>query len=346
MWQVLKIGMQKTTIIIFAVLLILAALVGGALLELFHFAGTPGSSKTIEQIVMVPSGQGLKATAADLYDRGIIRNAFKFNLYARIKGYDKKIKAGEYRVKPSNSPREILEIMVSGKVRLYKITIPEGYNLVQIAHMMPGAGLGSTGEFLAAAKNKDLAGEQNIPGDSFEGYLFPDTYHYPKGVSPEKIIQTMVRRFQEVFKPAWKVRARERKMTVHQVVTLASIIEKEAVLDIERPIISAVFHNRLKKRMKLQADPTVLYGVRKSEKRIRYRDLKRETPYNTYVIRGLPPGPIASPGVKSIRAALYPDDVDFLFFVSKNDGTHQFSKTNREHARAVALYQLNGRGKK
>ena len=240
--------MQKTTIIVLVVLFILLALVGGALLELFTFAGTPGSSKTIEQIITVPPGQGLKATAADLYDRGIIRNAFKFNLYARIKGYDKKIKAGEYRVKSSSSPREILEIIVRGKVRLYKITIPEGYNLVQIADMMPGAGLGSAGEFLAAAKNKALAREQNIPGDSFEGYLFPDTYHFPKGVSAEKIIQTMVRRFREVFTSAWESRAREQKMTVHQVVTLASIIEKETGAPSERPIISSVFHNRLEKK--------------------------------------------------------------------------------------------------
>jgi len=340
MWKVLERGLQKTNIIILAVLLILVALVGGALLELFHFAGTPGSSKTIEQIVTVPPGQGLKATAADLYDRGIIRNAFKFNLYARIKGYDKKIKAGEYRVKPSNSPREILEIMVSGKVRLYKITIPEGYNLVQIAHMMPGAGLGSTGEFLAAAKSKALAGEQNIPGDSFEGYLFPDTYHYPKGVSPEKIIQTMVRRFREVFEPAWKVRARERKMTVHQVVTLASIIEKETGAPSERPIISSVFHNRLKKNMRLASDPTVIYGIKDFDGNLTRKDLKTLTPYNTYKIKGLPPGPIANPGAKAIEAALYPADTDYLFFVSKRDGTHQFSKTYPEHEKAVRKYQL------
>jgi len=340
MWQVLKIDMQKTKIIILAVLLILVALVGGALLELFQFAGTPGSSKTIEQIVMVPPGQGLKATAADLYDRGIIRNAFKFNLYARIKGYDKKIKAGEYQVKPSNSPREILEIMVSGKVRLNKITIPEGYNLVQIAHMMPGAGLGSTGEFLAVTKNKVLAEEQKIPGDSFEGYLFPDTYHFPKGVSPEKIIQTMVRRFQEVFKPAWEVRARERKMTVHQVVTLASIIEKETGAPSERPIISSVFHNRLQKNMRLASDPTVIYGIEDFDGNLTRKDLKTLTPYNTYKIKGLPPGPIANPGAKAIEAALYPADTDYLFFVSKRDGTHYFSKTYQEHEKAVRKYQL------
>ena len=332
--------MHKTIIIFGAVLLIFVALVGGALLELFNFAGTPCSTAAIEQNVTVPPGQGLKATAVDLYNRGIIRNAFKFNLYARIKGYDKKIKAGEYRLKPSFSPREILEIMVSGKVQLYKITIPEGYNLAQIADMIPAAGLGTAKDFLMAANDGALAGEFNIPGDSFEGYLFPDTYHFPKGVSPEKVIQTMVRRFQEVFTPVWEGRARERKMTVHQVVTLASIIEKETGVPSERPIISSVFHNRLKKNMRLASDPTVIYGIKDFDGNLTRKDLTTTTPYNTYKIKGLPPGPIANPGAKAMEAALYPADTDYLFFVSKRDGTHHFSKTYQEHEKAVRKYQL------
>jgi UPF0755 protein len=332
--------MRKTTIVLGAVLLIFIALVGGALLELFNYAGTPGSTATIEQNVTVPPGQGLKATAADLYNRGIIRNAFKFNLYARIKGYDKKIKAGEYRLKPSFSPREILEIMVSGKVQLYKITIPEGYNLVQIAEMIPAAGLGPAKDFLMAANDGALAAELNIPGDSFEGYLFPDTYHFPKGVSPEKIIQTMVRRFREVFTSAWEGRARERKMTVHQVVTLASIIEKETGAPSERAIISSVFHNRLKRNMRLASDPTVIYGIEDFDGNLTRKDLTTITPYNTYKIKGLPPGPIANPGAEAMEAALYPADTDYLFFVSKQDGTHHFSKTYQEHEKAVRKYQL------
>ena len=332
--------MQKTIIIILAVLLIFTALASGALLELFSFAGTPCSTSATEQNVTVPPGQGLKATAADLQDRGIIRNAFKFSLYARIKGYDKQIKAGEYRLKPTYSPREILEIMVSGKVQLYKITIPEGYNLVQIADMMPEAGLGPAEDFLVAANDNALTGELNISGDSFEGYLFPDTYHFPKGVSPEKIIQTMVRRFREVFTSAWEGRARERKLTVHQVVTLASIIEKETGAPSERPIISSVFHNRLKKNMRLASDPTVIYGIKDFDGNLTRRDLTTPTPYNTYKMKGLPPGPIANPGAKAIEAALYPAETDYLFFVSRRDGTHQFSKTYQEHEKAVRKYQL------
>ena len=332
--------MHKAFIITLAVLIILAAVTGGALLELFNFANTPGSADTVEQNVTVPAGQGLKATAADLHDRGIIRNAFKFNLYARIKGYDKKVKAGEYRLKPSYSPRKILDIIVSGRVQLYKITIPEGYNLVQIADMMPAAGLGSVQDFLAAANDGSLAAAYNIPGDSFEGYLFPDTYHFPKGVAPEKIIKTMVRRFQEVFTAAWEKRARERNMTVHQVVTLASIIEKETGAPAERPVISSVFHNRLKKDMRLASDPTVIYGIKDFDGNLTRKDLITLTPYNTYKIKGLPPGPIANPGAEAIQAALYPADTDYLFFVSKRDGSHYFSKTYPEHEKAVRKYQL------
>lgn len=332
--------MQKVSIIVLAVLLIFAVIAGGALLELFSFAGTPGGMETIEQNVLIPPGQGLKATAADLHERGIIQNAFKFSVYARIKGYDKKIKAGEYRMKPSFSPREILEIMVSGKVQLYKITIPEGYSLAQIAGMMPAAGLGLAKDFLAAAHSGVLISELNIPADSFEGYLFPDTYHFPKGISPEKIIQTMVRRFQEVFTLAWQGRVRELNMTVHQVVTLASIIEKETGAPSERPVISSVFHNRLKKNMRLASDPTVIYGIKDFDGNLTRKDLTTKTPYNTYKIKGLPPGPIANPGAKAIEAALYPAETDYLFFVSKRDGTHYFSKTYQEHEKAVRKYQL------
>jgi len=183
----------------------------------------------------------------------------------------------------------------------------------------------------------------DIDAPSLEGYLYPDTYRLPKGIEPEEIFTIMVQRMREKFDESLRRRAEELGMTENEVLTLASIIEKEAMYEREMPLISAVYHNRLKRGMKLQADPTVLYGVRDKDRRIRYIDLKRSTPYNTYVIEGLPPGPIASPSIESIRAALYPADVDFLFFVSKNDGTHYFSRTGQEHRRAVLRYQL-GRG--
>ncbi|MBW2297312.1 MAG: endolytic transglycosylase MltG [Deltaproteobacteria bacterium] len=332
--------MQKATITVLAAVLIFCALIGGFLLELFRFAGKPGGTDINVQVVNVPPGQGSKATAADLYARGIITNAFKFNLYARIKGYDKQIKAGEYRLAPSYSPKQIFNIIVSGKVRLYKITIPEGYNLAQIAAMMPAAGLGPAEDFLKTAHKGSLVREYNIPGDSFEGYLFPDTYHFPKGVSADKIIQTLVRRFREVFIAEWEKRAREKQLTVHQVVTLASIIEKETGEPSERSIISSVFHNRLKKNMRLASDPTVIYGIKGFNGNLTRKDLRTLTPYNTYKIKGLPPGPIANPGAKAIKAALYPAKTNYLYFVSKKDGTHQFSTNFKDHEKAIRKYQL------
>ncbi|MBC8555829.1 MAG: endolytic transglycosylase MltG [Candidatus Brocadiales bacterium] len=181
-----------------------------------------------------------------------------------------------------------------------------------------------------------------VDAPSLEGYLYPDTYKFSKGTKPETIFKRMVQRMKENFNRPLRKRSEELGFSENEVLTLASIIEREARHDIERPIISAVFHNRLKKNMRLQADPTVLYGVKNRWKRIRYSDLKRETPYNTYRFKGLPPGPIASPGIKSIRAALYPSDDAYLYFVAKNNGWHYFSESNAEHSKAVVQYQLNG----
>jgi len=319
---------------------ILFALFSAFALELFRYADTGGDPGEKIHIVTVPQGQRLKATAQDLYAKGIIKDVFKFNLYARIKGYDKKIKAGEYWLSATQSPRKILNVIVSGKVRLHKITIPEGYNLVQIAELIPVAGLGTAADFMASARDASLVEKLGVEADSFEGYLFPDTYHFPKGVSAENIIEAMVRRFRQVLKPEWERRAGEKELTMHQTVTLASIIEKETGAPFERPIISSVFHNRLKKGMRLASDPTVIYGIKDFSGNLTRKDLRTWTPYNTYKIKGLPPGPIANPGKKALEAALFPDKTDYLFFVSKRDGTHQFSIHYKDHEKAVRKYQL------
>jgi UPF0755 protein len=180
----------------------------------------------------------------------------------------------------------------------------------------------------------------NVPADSFEGYLFPDTYFFPRGVLAKDIITTMVNRFWTQFGVDWKERADELGLSVHEVITLASIIEKETGVSSERPIISSVFHNRLKKRMRLESDPTVIYGISDFDGNITRKHLDTHTPYNTYRIRGLPPGPIANPGAAAIESALFPAETDYLFFVSKKDRTHKFSTTILEHNRAVRKYQL------
>ncbi len=323
-----------------AVLLVIAVLF--SLLWRFHlYAGQPAGNDDTKKVVLVRPGQSFDATAENLYKMGIVKSPFKFKLLARFKGYDKQIKAGEYLFSPSMPPNTILTHLSKGKVRLHRLTVPEGYNIYQIASLVADSGLGMKKDFLSTAADLSFVHEMKIEANTFEGYLFPDTYYFPKGVTPQKIIRTMVKRFRRVFVPEWEKRAASLGLSIHQVVTLASIIEKETGAALERPVISSVFHNRLKKRMRLESDPTVIYGIIKDfDGNITRKHLKTWTPYNTYKIAGLPPGSIASPGIKAIEAALFPAETRFLYFVSKGDSTHKFSATINEHNRAVRKYQL------
>jgi UPF0755 protein len=275
-----------------------------------------------------------------LYEKRLIQSPFRFNLIARYKGYDKKLQAGEYLLSSSVSPIKLLEKLVNGEVKLHKITIPEGYNINQIAELAADAGFGEKTEFIAAATNAAFVREKGIEADTFEGYLFPDTYFFPRGTNSRKIIATMVDRFRTVFKPEWKDQGQTHGFTIHQVITLASIIEKETGVASERPIISSVFHNRLKKRMRLESDPTVIYGIKNFNGNLTRKHLATTTPYNTYRIKGLPRGPIANPGLESMHAALYPANTPYIYFVSKKDKTHQFSTNLKDHNKAVRKYQL------
>ncbi|MFO7713419.1 endolytic transglycosylase MltG [Desulfosarcina sp.] len=299
-------------------------------------AGTPG----MEKLFTVSSGQGLKRTANALQEEGLVSDALRFTVLAKLEKKEKLLKAGEYFLATTMTPREILKQMVEGRVHLYRLTIPEGYNLAQIAAAVSAAGLESEKAFLDSARNTETAKGLGIEADSLEGYLFPDTYYFPRGLDSPTIIATMVKQFKAAFKPAWEQRAKSLGMTVHDIVTLASIIEKETGAPEERPLIASVFHNRLKKGMRLETDPTVIYGIPVFDGNIKRQHLEAYTPYNTYKIKGLPPGPIASPGALALEAALFPAQTDFLYFVSKKDGTHQFSTTIKEHNAAVRKYQL------
>ena len=276
-------------------------------------------------IITVSPGQSFNTTVKLLHKADLVQDVFNFKLLARLKGYDTKIKAGEYRFWQDLPPLDILENLVQGRILLHKLVIPEGYNLVQIAGVVK-LRFPLTKNFLQ--KSIDL-----------EGYLFPDTYQFPINVTSEKIIKTMQARFQEVFIPKWKKQAQTLGLSIHEVVTLASIIEKETGQPQERPLIASVFHNRLTKGMRLESDPTVIYGIKNFNGNLTRKDLRTRTPYNTYTIKGLPPGPIAAPGQAAIEAVLYPADSDYLFFVSKNNGTHQFSKNLSEHRHAVRQFQ-------
>ena len=311
--------------------------------HLMHYATTPAGLLSGETIVTVDRGQSLKRTAQILETHGLINQNFKFRLLARIKGADKRIQAGEYIIASNLSPGDILDKMVSGKVRLYKFTIPEGSNLKQIAEIIDSAGLADRQEFLQLANDTRFIENMGDGAVNLEGYLFPDTYFFPKSVAAERIIESMVARLQSEITDDWKQRASEINLTMHEVITLASIIEKETGAAAERPIISSVFHNRLRKKMRLETDPTVIYGIKDFDGNLTRKHLETKTPYNTYRISGLPPGPIASPGRAAIEAALYPEKTSYLFFVSKKDGTHQFSTNLADHNRAIRKYQLRRR---
>jgi UPF0755 protein len=311
------------------------------ILDLFIYADIPASTiNHNEKVIIIKPGQGFRSFSKSLQQLGIIKDLYKFNLFARIKGYDKKVKAGEYILSPSMTPYKILQILAAGKVCLHKITIPEGYNIHQIASITARAGLCAETEFISSATNSSFVHNEGIDAETFEGYLFPDTYYFSKNVTPEKIISAMVKKFHSVFTPTFKERAKKLGLSIHQAVTLASIIEKETGDPEERFVISSVFHNRLKKKMRLESDPTVIYGIKDFDGNIKKNHLETSTVYNTYQISGLPPGPIANPGKRAIEAALFPTDTDFLYFVSKKDNTHMFSTNIRDHNNAVRKYQL------
>ncbi len=325
------------------IMLILCVLGIWTAIDVVQYANTAGSRQSVETLITILPRQQMKTTAESLYRSGIIAAPNYFYLYARSAGYDRKIQAGEYLLSGVMTPRQILEILAGGKVFLHKVTIPEGYDLKEIAAAFAGAGLISESRFLHAARDPQLCHGWKIEADTAEGYLFPDTYYFPKGAGSEKIITAMIQRFRQVFTPEMAQQAKAEGLSVHQAVTLASIIEKETGADNERPLVSSVFHNRLKRRMRLESDPTVIYGMEHFDGNITRRDLTTPTPYNTYTRQGLPPGPIASPGLKSLKAAVNPAQSDYLYFVSRKDKTHQFSRTWDEHLQAVNRYQLGGK---
>ena len=333
--------MKKTLLFILIPLFIVVCAAAGLIFELRIYADSPANINTSQNVIVnVRPGQTLKTTAEILQQENLIISRLKFILFARFKGLDKHLKAGEYLLSAAMPPRQILEIMVKGAVNLHKLTVPEGYSIPQIAVLVENAKFGSKIDFINTATDNVLAGKNGIEAPSFEGYLFPDTYFFPREVTMEQIISTMLNRFWSIFTAEWKLRAKDLGFTIHQIVTLASIIEKETGAAFERPIISSVFHNRLKKKMRLESDPTVIYGIKNFNGNLTRKHLSTRTPYNTYKIRGLPAGPIANPGRASLEAALYPEKTVFIYFVSKKDNTHYFSTSLKEHNQAVRKYQL------
>ncbi len=312
----------------------------GVGLWFYRYTVTPaGTSETVIPVWIKP-GQGFFETIDQLQDAGLVKHPEKFRWLAYLKRQETRIRAGEYALSPSMAPKAILHALVFGEAILHKVSIPEGATIFKVGELYEKAGLVSKDAFLKAAVDPDLVKALGLEGEAVEGYLFPETYHFPRGVTAEQVIRKMVAQFRSVFSDVWAERAREAGFTVHQIVTLASIVEKETAKAEERPLIAAVFLNRLKRRMRLESDPTVIYGMENFNGNITRKDLKTHTRYNTYRIKGLPPGPIANPGEESMKAVLFPPEEPYLYFVSKNNGSHHFSRTFSEHNRMVRKYQL------
>lgn len=290
----------------------------------------------------VEKGKSVGAIGEALAAGQILRKKTPF-----VIGYDlffapQSVKAGEYRLPAEGSPREILDILMKGRIYLHPVTVAEGLTGREIFAVFTAAGFGSDADFRTAFGAVDDIALWDPQAADQEGYLFPETYHLPKGISAKDIFLNMTGQFKEVFGESGRRRAAELHMTVRQIVILASLIEKETALPDEKPLVSAVFHNRLRLGMKLDCDPTIIYALKLKgpfEGRLRTKDLKYDSPYNTYLYGGLPPGPIANPGRASLEAALHPSDADYLYFVAKNDGGHQFSRTLAEHRQAVKKYR-------
>jgi peptidoglycan lytic transglycosylase G len=321
---------------IFALLICLTLLAGTFLYNIFY--SIPAADALPGQI-RVEQGDSLAVVARKLSERNIISNGLFFSLWARVSGSDKKIHQGLYRFENGVPPREVLERLVMGKGIFQVVTIPEGLTVKEIAELLEKMEIANKERFLAAAADPSLLATLGLQDKGIEGYLFPNTYHFVPGTPERQIILTMAEQFRKIVQPLLVQAGTSTEMTPHEIITLASMIEKETGVEAERPLVSAVFHNRLKQQMPLQSDPTVIYGLKDFNGNLTRKDLNEPTPYNTYRIAALPPGPICNPSLSSIRAALYPADVPYLYFVSKNDGTHLFSETIEAHNHAVKIYQ-------
>ena len=289
--------------------------------------------------VAINQGESLDIISKNLFNKGVITNKRIFQLITKIKGLDTSIPIGTFNLKSVNVNKDIINHLVFGIPERRRITILEGWNSRQLAkHLSNEMGL-DYDNIIKTVTDKNFIKSMKIQSESLEGYLYPDTYFFYDGVDEVSVIKRLVRESQVFWNDSNIAMANSMNFSQHEILTLASIIEGEAIYDSERPIISAVYHNRLKRGMKLQADPTIQYVIEDGPRRLLNKDLRIKSPYNTYLYKGLPPGPINSPGFMSLHAALYPQENEYLYFVAKGDGYHTFSKNEKEHERAKRAFQ-------
>jgi UPF0755 protein len=316
--------------------------------QVISFLSAPAQLEAKEVIFEIPNGTAFYHVAQDLEDKGLVQDAHKFSWLAKFMQQTTRLKVGEYKLNTNMRPREVLSVLVSGHSISYPLTIPEGQNIYEIRDQLNNMWAGRGDEFMAMVTNqefiKQLTGEKLA---SLEGYLYPDTYALTKYTTVETLVRRMYDHFQETIATVNK--SAKLQMPLHDQVILASVIEKETGAPGDRQLISSVFHNRMQKGMRLESDPTILYGIlvntKVIKKNITKTDIHTPTPYNTYTVKGLPEGPISNPGKDALWAALNPVESKYLFFVSRNDGTTYFAESYKEHTSAVQTYQVDKKGR-
>lgn len=326
-----------------AVLLLTAgAVIAGGLVWLMAewqrpYQGFAGDGVFVE----IPRGLSNSAIAHRLAENGVVRSRLAFEVLCRWKS-PATLQAGEYFFDRPTTPTEVFRKLAAGRVFVHVVTVPEGKTIKEIAELMESEGLTSRMAFLAAASDASAVRDLAPKARNLEGFLFPETYQFPRRVTPERVVEVMVKRFREVWGKIQRESDATGEGSVSAVVTLASLVEKETRVAEERPLVAGVFHNRLKRRMALQCDPTVIYALELADKydgSLNSKDLHFKSPYNTYRYPGLPPGPIANPGEASLRAAVNPPKVNYFYFVANAEGGHFFSSTLAEHNRNVSRYR-------
>jgi UPF0755 protein len=332
--------MRRLIYIVLAVLVVGAAVAG----VLYSRVDQPFKGYTgAEQFVDIPPGAGPAAIGRRLVEAGVVRDTLTWRMALLRSGSARQLKAGEYRFAGDRAPAQVITALVRGEVYLRPITFPEGLTIAEMSRTFEARGFGAAAEFTRAAGDPAHIASIDPRASDLEGYLFPETYGLPRRAAAGTLVRMMVSRFEQVFTPEMRDLAATSGLTVREVVTLASLVEKETSKPEERPVVAAVYLNRLKIGMGLQCDPTVIYALQRAGRytgNLTRADLAFDSPYNTYKYAGLPPGPIAAPGRASLEAVLRPADVQYLYFVSRNDGSHVFSETYEEHRRKVREFQV------
>ena len=337
--------MKKSTVVKAIILtsMVIILIMAIASTELYRFAHRPGVQKTT--VFLVNPGDSLQTVSRQLEKLGLVSSPRKFSLIVRIRGLGNRIQAGEYEFQTGETPLGIIEQLINGRVKTYQITIPEGFTMKEIGNLLADGHCSRDG-FNRLVVDREFIQKWGIKASNCEGYLFPSTYHYTRNTRCRQLLSLMLKTFSDKYQKISDEVTNPPSYSRHELVTLASIVQKEAGNEEEMPIIAAVLFNRLRKGMRLECDPTVIYGLGKRfDGNLRRKDLKDSSPYNTYRHRGLPPGPICNPGAAALRAVNFPAQVDYLYFVSRNDGSHQFSSTLKEHNQAVNRFQKR-RGKR